>query len=82
MKNLVVGQEVLLFGVGFLDGKVVSVVPSIAVQTNEIGLLHFDESGKETEASRCLRLGLKPTFEDPFPLRSAGPEWQPWEVMP
>jgi hypothetical protein len=54
--KLVVGQEVLLFGIGFLDGKVVSVVPSIAVQTND-GLLQFDEDGRETDACRYIRLG-------------------------
>jgi hypothetical protein len=33
VKNLVVGQDVLLFGSGFLDGKEVSVSPTIDVQT-------------------------------------------------
>lgn len=73
MKSLVVGQEVLLFGIGFLDGKVVSVVPSIAVQTNEIGLLKFDEDGRETDACRYIRLGGV--------LNGPGPEWEPWEIV-
>jgi hypothetical protein len=33
MKNLVVGQEVLLFGIGYVLGKVTSIVPSIDVQS-------------------------------------------------
>lgn len=72
MKNLVVGQEVLLFGIGFLDGKVVSVVPSIAVQTID-GLLQFDEDGRETDACRYIRLGGV--------LNGPGPEWEPWEIV-
>jgi hypothetical protein len=71
--KLVVGQEILLFGVGFLDGKVVSVAPSIAVQTNEIGLLQFDEDGRETDACRYIRLGGV--------LNGPGPEWEPWEIV-
>jgi hypothetical protein len=70
--KLVVGQEVLLFGIGFLDGKVVSVVPSIAVQTND-GLLRFDEDGRETDACRYIWLGGV--------LHGPGPEWEPWEIV-
>jgi len=69
--KLVVGQEVLLFGIGFLDGKVVSVSPTIDVQTDD-GFFQFDQDGKET--SRCRRLGVAEGEYGP------GPEWQPWEI--
>ena len=74
MKNLVVGQEVLLFGIGFLDGKVISVFPTIDVQSAD-GLMKFDKDGKETEASRCHRLGVAEGEYGP------GPEWEPWEIV-
>jgi hypothetical protein len=77
MKNLVVGQEVLLFGIGFLDGKVVSVSPTIDVQTADVypAFFQFDQDGKETEASRCRRLGVAEGEYRP------GPEWEPWEIV-
>jgi hypothetical protein len=72
MRNLVVGQDVLLFGVGFLDGKVLSVVPSIAVQADD-GLLQFDENGRETDHSRYLRCGIVANGPCPSLL--------PWEIV-
>jgi|ERR1039458_3526019 hypothetical protein len=83
MKRLVVGQEVFIFGVGRLLGTVVSVSPTVDVQTKDgyVALFRFDNNGKETEASRCTRLGLTPSPEDPFPFRyGPGPEWAPWEI--
>ncbi len=70
-KKLVAGQEVLLFGVGRLLGKVVSVVPSITVQS-DAGLLRFDDDGKETEDSRYIRCGIV--------LNGPCPSLLPWEI--
>lgn len=78
MKTLVVGQEIFLFGTGRIVGKVVSVSPSIDVQTNEVGLLQFGENGEETEASRCQRLGLDPRTS--FRFQGPGPEFCPWVI--
>jgi hypothetical protein len=71
-KKLVVGQEVYLFGVGRVLGKVVSVFPSLAVQSDDVGVLQFDENGKETDSSRKLRCGA--VLEGPCP------SFQPWEL--
>ena len=79
--KLVVGQDILIFGIGRLLATVVAVSPSgVDVQSDD-GFMRFDQDGVETEASRCLRLGLTPSPEDPVPLRSGPPEWQPWEVL-
>src|SRR5215475_8435199 len=79
MNKLVVGQEVLLFGIGFLDGKVVAVTPSgVDVQADKNCydvVFNFDNNGKETEPSRCRRLGVAPGEYGP------GPEWEPWEIV-
>jgi len=74
MNKPVVGQEVLLFGIGFVDGKVISVFPTIDVQS-DAGFMKFDKDGKETEASRCRRLGVAEGEYGP------GPEWEPWEIV-
>lgn len=66
-----VGQEVILFGVGRVLGKVVSVFPSVDVQS-EAGALKFDENGKETEFSRYLRCGDV--------LNGPCPSLLPWEI--
>lgn len=66
-----VGQEVILFGVGRVLGKVVSVFLSVAVQS-EAGPLQFDENGKETEHSRYLRCGAV--------LDGPCPSLLPWEI--
>ena len=62
--KLVVGQDVLMFGLGFLDGTVVAVTPSgVDVQADKNRydvVFNFDTSGKETEPSRCRRLGVAP----------------------
>jgi hypothetical protein len=50
MKNLVVGQEV--FGIGFLDGKVVSVSPTIDVQTADGYPVFFFNSIKTARKPR------------------------------
>jgi hypothetical protein len=81
--RFVVGQEIFLFGVGRIVGKVVAVTPSgVDVQSDKdyIASFSFDNDGKETEASRCKRLGLAPTPGDPFPLQFGPPEWQPWVI--
>jgi len=79
IKNLVVGQDVLLFGIGFLDGKVVAVTPSgVDVQADKNRydvVFNFDTNGKETEESRCRRLGVAEGEYGP------GPEWEPWEIV-
>jgi hypothetical protein len=65
MSKLEVGQEVSLFGVGYIHGKVVSVTPSgVDVQGEEYSaLFSFDNDGQETEESRCCRLGLPPNSD-------------------
>lgn len=58
--KLVVSQEVFIFGVGRLLGKVVAVTASgVDVQTEKdyIALFHFDENGEETDHSRYIRCG-------------------------
>ena len=67
-----VGQEVILFGVGRVLGKVVSVFPSVDVQS-EAGFLRFDENGKETDDSRYLRCGAV--------LNGPCPSFLPWEII-
>jgi len=70
--KLVVGQDVLLFGIGFMDGKVVSVSPSIDVQS-DAGFLQFDNNGKETDHSRYVRCGIV--------LDGPCPSLLPWEIV-
>jgi hypothetical protein len=70
--TLVVGQEVLLFGVGRLLGKVVSIVPWGDVQSDE-GFLRFDNNGKETDFSRYLRCGAV--------LDGPCPSFLPWKIV-
>lgn len=72
-RTLVVGQEVLLFGVGRILGTVLSVVPSIAVQTKEMGVLQFDENGQENDDSRYRRCGVV--------LNGPCPSLLPWEIV-
>jgi hypothetical protein len=55
-KKLVVGQDIYLFGVGWIEGKVVSVFPFISVQSDE-GCFQFDKEGIETDDSRIRRCG-------------------------
>ena len=69
--KLAVGQEVLLFGIGYILGKVISIVPSIDVQSED-GFLRFGNDGIETDQSRYLRNGV---------LNGPGPEWEPWEIV-
>jgi hypothetical protein len=69
--KLVVGQEVSLFGVGWVLGKVVSVFPFISVQSDE-GFLQFDEEGIETDDSRIRRCGVL--------LNGPCPSFGPWEL--
>lgn len=78
MTKLEIGQEVWLFGVGYIRGTVVTVTPSgVDVQGKEYSaLFNFDNDGKETEASRCRRLGVAEGEYGP------GPEWEPWELIP
>ena len=71
MKKLVGGQEVILFGVGRVLGKVVSVFPSVDVQS-DVGFLRFDENGKETDFSRHLRCGAM--------LDGPCPSFLPWKI--
>jgi hypothetical protein len=71
MKTLTVGQEVILFGVGRVLGKVVSVFPSVAVQS-DAGILQFDENGKETDFSRYIRCGTV--------MNGPCPSLLPWEI--
>lgn len=66
-----VSQEVILVGVGRLLGKVISVYPSVDVQSDE-GFLRFDENGKETDFSRHLRCGE--VLDGPCPSS------QPWVI--
>jgi hypothetical protein len=77
--KLVVGQDILIFGIGRLLGPVVSVFLSgVDVQADKKyydALFSFDNDGKETEASRCRRLGVAEGECGP------GPEWEPWEVL-
>jgi hypothetical protein len=73
ISKLTVGQEVLLFGVGCMRGKVVSLGPSIAVQTDGIGLLQFDEKGRETDQGRYLRCGAV--------MNGPCPSLLPWEIV-
>ena len=75
-KTLVVGQEVILFGVGRVLGTVRSVVsvyyPWIDVHSTDEGFLQFDENGKETDFSRHLRCGAV--------LNGPCPSLGPWEI--
>jgi hypothetical protein len=86
MKTLTVGQELILFGVGRVLGKVVSVVPWVDVQS-EAGFLRFDESGKETDFGRRLRCGVLldgpcPSF-GPWQIEDATPEEiAEWKALP
>jgi|SRR6516165_100152 hypothetical protein len=81
MKNLVVGQEIWLFGVGYIQGKVVAVTPSgVDVQGYEYpALFSFDNDGEETWASRCRRLGLPPNSDT---FVGTPEDCMPWELIP
>lgn len=93
--KLVVGQDVLLVSNGIyrLVGTVVAVTPSgVDVQTgvmqidgtwNSHELMRFDREGKETEASRCDRLGFEPSPGDKFHniIWFSAPESHPYEIQ-
>ena len=71
-KTLVAGQTVTLYGCGYLKGTLVSLTcDGIEVSTDD-GLMHFNNDGKETEASRYRRVG-SPDY--------GYPEQGPWELV-
>lgn len=78
--KLVVGQDVWLFGVGYIHGRVVSVTPlGVDVQGEEYSaLFSFNSDGKETQESRCRRLGLPPNSDT---MIGTPEDCMPWELI-
>jgi hypothetical protein len=76
-KNLVVGQYVWLFGIGYVPGKVVAVTPSGIDVQGDVDLLSFDNNGVETDDSRRRRLTIRPGA--PIP-KGPGLEYMPWVI--